>query len=77
MSDQVGNPEDRFSHDAAQVSFITIACAISSIQCHTMGGIHEQRHEKTSLREFQPGLTQPEYSTVQSQKMARGWKFRI
>ena len=48
MSDLVGNPEDRFSHDAAQ-------------KCISWGmpqTIYEPVHEKTNNLGFRPGPTQ-------------------
>ena len=64
MSDLVGNPEDRFSHNEAEMK-------------HALQNplTFEPRCEKIGLRGFRPDPTQT--GAVQPQKMARGVKFRI
>ena len=48
MSDLVGNPEDRFSQNEAQMGHVMKNLLLA----------YEPRSEKTGLRGFQPGPTQ-------------------
>ena len=56
MSDLVGNPEDRFSHNEAQIAS---ACNRNVTQ-HLIISVYrnEPRSEKNGLRGFRPGPTQ-------------------
>ena len=56
MSDQVGNTEDRFSHNTAQMFASSTVVSIKQVfSCHVS---YETRSEKTGLRDFRPGPTQ-------------------
>ena len=57
MPDLVGNPEDRFSHDAAQI--VTYPVSVSNdVGFQLILILFEPRCEKTGLRGFRTGPTQ-------------------
>ena len=62
MSDLVGNPGDRFSHDTAHINHVqssnllSITFQIGDEKMYVIS--YEPCLEKTCLRNFQPGLTQ-------------------
>ena len=70
MSDLVGNPEDRFSHDEdiGVLTYkmertglpISLLCHLKVIENHvrSLNFEYEHRSEKTDLRGFRPGPTQ-------------------
>ena len=60
MSDLVGNPEDRFSHNEAQILFlVSVDSFLLELQKKEGPAFaYEPRCEKTGLRGFRPGPTQ-------------------
>ena len=58
MSDLVGNLEDRFSHSEAHIIWPQGVVCLEQMSCECLHDNTEPRCEKTSLRDFRPGLTQ-------------------